>query len=1520
MTPAGAAAKRARSLLLSNTKRASPAAAPKRAVRAPRRTYTADDLAKFDTAFVSINAAKKWGVSRASRFQAPVGVETGIGPLCYGIASLEELKDRLWDKHSAALFGVYICESGIACPELPPPFAGYDAHIRYRSFGAGGGAVMYTPTPLRHLITVTTDKKPGGGESHMRMEYANPSRPVGHPDFFVGDYFEHAASERAIGYSKVEHMTEACATFEELSIRGRVIAVGDYNFDIGAEQEDPLLPRDTTGTACPDGMLFADLLRSTCMLSLNGRGGPAEYTRWDKAAGAPGRAIDFQLVQSWRLGSVADHFWEPYDPLLSDHRVGVIIVDDMKGIAMATTAQVPDVTQQVLCKQDRWVVGSVLRQTLTRADELFAGLLAHGQHLNQERWEKITAELCSFVGSKTEAVPEPRTCTHGSPAGGGGTRQPRRYARVQSNTVWWQEHDSDAYRTMRRSYLVDCSSMWQAVTAAGVARARLARERQQQRVGLAVRKLPGSPPGARQGRITRACPTYSTGRCTAPKPAAEGDGTALVDQLWVVDYGPGVVKAAWGDLCPYLVVAADTSTTLAREDCIRATASETAACSAMAAAKARMSGCWGRSHTAFVQHMVTDVMRNAKSHGGLMAGIKMVCGKSARDPPPARVWDKVRKCMAEGPSEVAQAFGPNHLQPLADTTPPEGVEREAVERADRFVVDARKCTNRQDWRDLETKWDLPAQSDAHYDRLNRDIELDETVASANNFKWDTSWGSDGAPTNLIIILVGCAPAMQCVCEWQNRIHRGERLPARWAERLVKMLLKAGQPSVHCDNYRGITLLQIIFKWLEGVYSVRIYELLEATNGVHHTQGGFIKKHACTDSMLQYYIMLEVMGELDTADEDARKAYPTVVQSILFYRCARKGVRGPILLVIMAFYDDAKAVVVVGGAHAPAFAVKMGLAEGSRLSCILWVVYADPVVRDLEQRGIGVWIMGTLIPLLQWADDIRVTVKADGARNLQPAQDVLDSDLRARVQLNNAKKTVWKHDRHTAGMQAPQRATAMQATAGATLTMECMHGGAERHAALKPDKEWRTPDTKANKDSPLGGPHYLKSNLVSGEAWGWRGCDGRDTVPANRIMQVHEHKWLGLLTSDDGMMDSQVKHACKEGAKLRGMMGSLMIASGTMPFTAAAATGFAMFMEKVSYAGILSLPVGMRHDRHSPALAGAIEAELANFGCALTGLHKTAGAPMILAECGWTPVGLHTCRAILIAWRRIAGFPPARHLRTWLLFLVGKLCRRITAWLKLPAQTRNRPSDEDVANYTASKTLNKCDVLVPGKPGCPPLRVPGYRLVCARRFIFAAHRLLGRNGHVVLGSMAASAADGLAADAEWTERIDLALLAAQKRYFATAMQKSEHEAGGGQKAPMSRENLDAGARLGLPFYARCSGMRLEWGQSVGLALIRIIRADTVQTRRKQWHVNVSRRGSQGGAVRYDKMCGCDSDTELGETTAHMVFKCSRTMQHRAQFHTALQSCNRHLPGLMVDALVSEVSTPEAEHADMLHSWS
>ena len=147
-----------------------------------------------------------------------------------------------------------------------------------------------------------------------------------------------------------------------------------------------------------------------------------------------------------------------------------------------------------------------------------------------------------------------------------------------------------------------------------------------------------------------------------------------------------------------------------------------------------MSGCWGRSHNAFVQHMVTGAMRNAKSHGGLMACIKMVCGKSARDPPPARVWDKVRKCMAEGPSEAAQAFGPNHLQPLADTTPPEGVEREAVERAGRFVVDARKSANRQGWRDLETKWGLPAQSGAHYDRLNRDIELDETVASANNFK------------------------------------------------------------------------------------------------------------------------------------------------------------------------------------------------------------------------------------------------------------------------------------------------------------------------------------------------------------------------------------------------------------------------------------------------------------------------------------------------------------------------------------------------------------------------------------------------------------------------------------------------------------------------------------------------------------------------------------------------------------------------------------------------------------------
>ena len=81
--------------------------------------------------------------------------------------------------------------------------------------------------------------------------------------------------------------------------------------------------------------------------------------------------------------------------------------------------------------------------------------------------------------------------------------------------------------------------------------------------------------------------------------------------------------------------------------------------------------------------------------------------------------------------------------------------------------------------------------------------------------------------------------------------------------------------------------------------------------------------------------------------DAAKAYDSAPHALLLHRLIQCGVVGPVFTVLVALYSSATSRVRVGAALSPAFAVQRGVAQGCPLSPLLYAIFIDPVLQDMQ---------------------------------------------------------------------------------------------------------------------------------------------------------------------------------------------------------------------------------------------------------------------------------------------------------------------------------------------------------------------------------------------------------------------------------------------------------------------------------------------------------------------------------------------------------------------------------------------
>jgi hypothetical protein len=139
--------------------------------------------------------------------------------------------------------------------------------------------------------------------------------------------------------------------------------------------------------------------------------------------------------------------------------------------------------------------------------------------------------------------------------------------------------------------------------------------------------------------------------------------------------------------------------------------------------------------------------------------------------------------------------------------------------------------------------------------------------------------------------------------------------------------------------------------------------------------------------------------------DVQKAYDSVWRNGLWFKLWEFGVRGKMWRVIKKMYEYSKSAVLLDGERSEAFDVEQGVAQGCSLSPILFSVFINGLLREVEEAEIGIDLSsGGRLGGLLFADDfVGVSESKD---QLQTLIDVVQAYCRKwRLKANVSKSAV-----------------------------------------------------------------------------------------------------------------------------------------------------------------------------------------------------------------------------------------------------------------------------------------------------------------------------------------------------------------------------------------------------------------------------------------------------------------------------------------------------------------------------------
>jgi ribosomal protein S4 len=243
----------------------------------------------------------------------------------------------------------------------------------------------------------------------------------------------------------------------------------------------------------------------------------------------------------------------------------------------------------------------------------------------------------------------------------------------------------------------------------------------------------------------------------------------------------------------------------------------------------------------------------------------------------------------------------------------------------------------------------------------RPIEMAELEKIVKNLKPKTVPNN----TTLKVVLSAFETIKVFLLDVINSTIKEGCFPPAWKVSMVVPIPKEKNAKTP-QNFRPINILPLFEKVLEIVLQKQIVQYLDENSILYELQSGFRENHSC-ESAIQY-----ILGEWRKAAEegkvtiavflDFKRAFETIDRGMLLKKLEKYGFSDDSRRLLGSFLNDRKQYVCVNEEKSSEINVDIGIAQGSVLGPLLFILYINDLPSHLKNVLVKIFADDTLLAI------------------------------------------------------------------------------------------------------------------------------------------------------------------------------------------------------------------------------------------------------------------------------------------------------------------------------------------------------------------------------------------------------------------------------------------------------------------------------------------------------------------------------------------------------------------------------